>query len=619
MLPTGTKIGPYEILAPIGAGGMGEVYRARDTRLGREVAIKVLPASFASDPERLRRFEQEARATGMLNHPNILAVYDVGTHQGSPYLVTELLEGQTLREELPTPRRKALDYARQIAAGLAAAHAKGVTHRDLKPDNLFITTDGRLKILDFGLAKVAAPKSESELTQSAGTTPGMAMGTVGYMSPEQARGQAADHRSDIFSFGAVLYEMLSGQRAFHRDSAMDTLSAILKEDPPTLADAALEPVVRRCIEKSPEQRFQSASDLGFAIQALTGSGMSSAVPASSETSKKTAVMRMRTALAAAALLAILGIAAGVAGALWWQARHAPSDWEGVQLTGSGMVYGPRISPDGSTLAFVTVEGEQGQVAVMHPGSANWTVLTHDDKHGEAGYICWSRDGSKIYFARPDGIYTVPALGGEQHLFLEQTALVEALPDGTFLALRLNTDRKQQLYRFSPETGKFDPLDAEVFSSSVRVFPDGRQAVFFGRALSDSKASVELQLLDLASGKPRAVAPHLSFHSTALAIFPNGKSLLAIGGAGDLFRIMEVPLRPGQASVARTVATLSSMVQFIDVAADGAIYADQVDRPLNVLRFPASGGAPERIVEASSGSGNWPPWLCRIAAYCSHLR
>src|SRR5579871_691164 len=181
----GTKLGPYEIVAPLGAGGMGEVYRARDTRLGREVAIKVLPASFTENTDRLRRFEQEARTTGMLNHPNILAVYDVGTHEGAPYLVTELLEGKTLRDELPLPRRKALDYARQVAVGLAAAHAKGVTHRDLKPDNLFITKDGRVKILDFGLAKVIAPEADSELTQTGATTPGVAMGTVGYMSPEQ--------------------------------------------------------------------------------------------------------------------------------------------------------------------------------------------------------------------------------------------------------------------------------------------------------------------------------------------------------------------------------------------------------------------------------------------------
>jgi Tol biopolymer transport system component len=596
MLASGTKIGPYEILAPIGAGGMGEVYRARDTRLGRDVAIKVLPASFAGDPERLRRFEQEARATGMLNHPNILAVFDVGTHQGSPYLVTELLEGQTLREELPTPRRKALDFARQIAAGLAAAHAKGVTHRDLKPDNLFITKDGRVKILDFGLAKVAAMESDSEVTKTGGTTPGIAMGTVGYMSPEQARGQAADHRSDIFSFGVVLYEMLSGQRAFHRDSTMDTLSAILKEDPPPLADTSLEPIVRRCLEKSPEQRFQSASDLGFAIQALTGSVMTQAVPAASD-GKKTGVVEKRTVLAAGMLLAAISVAAGIAGGMWWQARRgAVASWDGVQLTGSGMVYGPRISPDGSTLAFVTVEGGIGRVAVMHPGSANWTVLTRDDKHGEAEFLSWSHDGSKLYFARRDGVYTVPVLGGEERLFLEETANLEALADGTFLAVRHNADHKSQLFHFLPDANKFDPLDAEVFGP-VRAFPDGRHAVFFGRPLSDAKANLLAQVMDLESGKLRALAPDLDFWGTALAIPPGGKSILAAGGNGDLWRIMDVPL---DGSAARTIVTLTSPAQYIDAAPDGSIYADQWNRPWDILRFSAKGGAPQRIAEVTHG-------------------
>src|SRR6202521_4979098 len=254
----GTRLGPYEILAPIGSGGMGEVYRAKDPRLGREVAIKVLPASFSADPDRLRRFEQEARAAGLLNHPNITAVYDIGTENQAPYVVTELLSGETLRARLaggPLSSRKAIDYALQIAHGLSAAHEKGIVHRDLKPENLFLTKDGRVKILDFGLAKLTHAEEGSGPqtnlpTANAGTEPGVVLGTLGYMSPEQVRGRPADARSDIFSFGAILYEMLAGRRAFRGDSAADTMSAILKEDPPALDDVALDRVVRRCLEKS---------------------------------------------------------------------------------------------------------------------------------------------------------------------------------------------------------------------------------------------------------------------------------------------------------------------------------------------------------------------------------
>jgi len=287
---SGARIGPYEILAPLGAGGMGEVYRARDTRLGRDVAVKVLPAAFSVDPDRLRRFQQEARAASALNHPNILTIYDVGEQEGSPYVVSELLEGETLRERLAgaaLPVRKAMDYGIQIAEGLAAAHEKGIVHRDLKPENLFVTKDGRVKILDFGLAKLTRPEASGPLTEAptatAGTEPGLVMGTVGYMSPEQVRGQAADHRSDIFAFGAILYEMLAGRRAFGGASAADTMSAILKEEPgfaPTHPDAspALEQIVRRCLEKSPGERFQSARDLAFALNNLSVPGAPSVSP-----------------------------------------------------------------------------------------------------------------------------------------------------------------------------------------------------------------------------------------------------------------------------------------------------------------------------------------------------
>ncbi|PYS66733.1 MAG: hypothetical protein DMF73_20950, partial [Acidobacteria bacterium] len=263
---------------------MGEVYRARDEKLNRDVAIKVLPASLSQDQDRLRRFEQEAQAAGALNHPNILAVYDVGMHDSSPYIVSELLEGETLRERLggtAQPQRKAIDYAIQISHGLAAAHEKGIVHRDLKPENIFITKDGRVKILDFGIAKLIQADSGQQQTdiptRRVDTGPGVVIGTVGYMSPEQVRGQAVDHRSDIFSFGAILYEMLSGRRAFHRESTADTISAILKEDPQDLSDTnqnispGLERLMNHCLEKNPEARFHSARDLGFALEALSGS------------------------------------------------------------------------------------------------------------------------------------------------------------------------------------------------------------------------------------------------------------------------------------------------------------------------------------------------------------
>src|ERR1700678_2314361 len=285
-LPSGTKLGPYEVVSMLGAGGMGEVYRARDSRLKREVAIKVLPQALSQDADRLRRFEQEALATAALNHPNILAVFDIGTYEGAPYVVSELLEGETLRERLrggAIPVGKTLDYALQIAHGLAAAHEKGIIHRDLKPDNLFVTKDGRVKILDFGLAKLTQPEPGIHTslptalpTMTQGTEAGVVMGTAGYMSPEQVRGATVDPRSDIFSFGAILYEMLSGKRAFHRDTAADTMSAILKEDPPDLSETgrnvspALERIVQHCLEKSPEQRFHSASDIAFDLEHLSG-------------------------------------------------------------------------------------------------------------------------------------------------------------------------------------------------------------------------------------------------------------------------------------------------------------------------------------------------------------
>src|SRR5579864_8777278 len=315
-LPAGTRLGPYQITALLGAGGMGVVYRARDTRLGRDVAVKVLPTSLADDKERLRRFEIEAQAAGRLNHPNLLAIHDVGVHEGASYLVTELLEGQTLRDRLDgaaLPVRKAVEYGLQAACGLAAAHDKGIVHRDLKPENLFVTNDGRLKILDFGLAKllpspVGASIPRDAPTVTLDTDPGTVMGTVAYMSPEQVRGQTVDYRSDIFSLDV----MLSGVRAFRRDSAVETMNAILKEEPPELTGLdrtippALERIVRHCLEKSTEVRFQSARDLAFDLESLSAS---SVTPISPQGAPKS---RVRKRWLVALLMARVGVVAGAA-------------------------------------------------------------------------------------------------------------------------------------------------------------------------------------------------------------------------------------------------------------------------------------------------------------------
>jgi len=329
-LSSGTKLGPYEIQSLLGAGGMGEVYRARDARLDRTVAIKVLPASFSADHDRMQRFAQEARAAAALNHPNILSIFDIGEEHGSPYVVSELLEGETLRERLRSgslSSRKAIDYGLQVARGLAAAHEKGIVHRDLKPENLFVTSDGRVKILDFGLAKLTRLETSSEAdapTLHAVTEPGLIMGTAGYMSPEQVRGQVADQRSDIFSFGAILYEMIAGKRAFRGETSADTMSAILKEETPELSEtgrsipAGLERIVRHCLEKNPAQRFHSAGDLAFDLEALTEISASGSKSGAQAAVKETRNAELPRKLAGVAGLVVL--TAAMIGLGWWLGR-----------------------------------------------------------------------------------------------------------------------------------------------------------------------------------------------------------------------------------------------------------------------------------------------------------
>jgi serine/threonine protein kinase len=412
-LTAGAKLDGYEVVGLLGAGGMGEVYCARDPALKREVAIKILPSFVSQDPDRLRRFEQEAQAAAALNHPNILAVHRFGTFEGAPYLVSELLEGETLRQQMergPLPIRKAIDYGVQIAHGLAAAHDKDIVHRDLKPENLFVTKHARIKILDFGLAKLMQSQPDpdgSAPTQAHGTDPGMVMGTAGYMSPEQVRGKAVDHRTDIFAFGAILYEMLTGTRAFHRSTSAETMTAILNDDPPAISQLVqttppgLQRVVHRCLEKNPEQRFHSASDLAFALEALSESGSVPAIAVSGAPGQRP---RSKMLVWSGGVVALLTLAA----------------------------------------AAYLVVASRNSVPPLRVSA--YTQITHD---GHAKQLKGT-DGSRLYFDQdqPQPIGQVAISGGEiapVPVAVSGPALVDVSPDGSTFLVTSFTGGLQKAY------------------------------------------------------------------------------------------------------------------------------------------------------------------------------
>ncbi len=500
-LNSGIRLGPYEIIAPLGAGGMGEVYRARDTRLGRDVAVKVLPSSFSDDEQRLHRFEQEACAAGALNHPNILAIHDVGKHDGSPYVVSELLEGETLRERMAgaaLPQRKAIDYSLQVARGLAAAHEKGIVHRDLKPENIFVTRDGRVKILDFGLAKLTEPadgQPHTDLpTRRIDTDPGMVMGTVGYMSPEQVRGRPVDHRADIFSFGAILYEMLTGKRAFHGESPAETMSAILREDPPELSVTnktiapGLERVVRHCLEKNPEERFHSASDLAFAIEALSGS-----TPTSSQIAAMPALGPRW--IKGRELIAWIVAAVAVLGATLFlisYSRRAPVDARSVRFsipTPEGSSFNSfAISPDGRRLAFIATDSSGKRRLWVRPlDSLTAQPLVEADISGASPF--WSPDSHYIVFSADGKLKKIDAAGGPAQTLAGLTQSTGTFRggswsrDGVIIFAPSPTDG---LYRVSAAGGgELTPVTTldQAQESSHRwpqFLPDGRHFLYFSR-------------------------------------------------------------------------------------------------------------------------------------------
>jgi Tol biopolymer transport system component len=489
-LTSGARLGPYEIVAPLGAGGMGEVYRARDSRLKREVAIKVLPQGFSLDADRLRRFEQEALATAALNHPNILAVFDIGAHEGAPYVVSELLEGETLRERLrggPIPLRKTLDCAVQIARGLAAAHEKGIIHRDLKPENLFVTKDGRVKILDFGLAKLTQPDSSSHTslpTMTHATEAGVVLGTAGYMSPEQVRGTAVDARSDIFSFGAILYEMISGKRAFHRETAADTMSAILKEDPPDFAETnrnvspALERIVQHCLEKNPEQRFHSASDIAFDLEHLSG--------VSSTTAKATAASAAPEGPRNKLLAMIAGVIAIALAMLWlgWWLGHgtgtAPmAEYQQITFR-TGSMGNARFTPDGSMVYSATWEGSEDQLYISRiddPGARELGIkdaeLLSISKGGELAIrLNTQRYGG---YAVSGTLARVPLSGGTPREVLDNIGDADFAADGNNLAITRYVPENNH-WRLEYPIGKV-LVDGINWISHPKISPDGKWIAF----------------------------------------------------------------------------------------------------------------------------------------------
>ena len=558
-LTSGTKLGPYEIVSPLGAGGMGEVYRSRDPRLKREVAIKVLPQALSLDADRMRRFEQEALATAALNHPNILAVFDIGTIEGSPYVVSELLEGETLRERLRSGSiavRKALDYALQIAQGLAAAHEKGIIHRDLKPENLFVTKDGRVKILDFGLAKLtqAEPGTDTSLpTATHGTEAGLVMGTAGYMSPEQVRGVALDPRSDIFSFGAILYEMLSGKRAFHGDTAADTMSAILKEDPPDLNETnrnvspALERVLQHCLEKNPEQRFHSARDVAFDLEALSNQ--------SSSGSRLRVVTDQRRSYWKQAAGALI-IALALAGTYYAARNNAPvSTPHFHQLTFQrGSIYGAKFAPDGQSIVYSAawngapkeqVYTTRTDALMSRPIDLMDSEVLSISSKGEMALRQKSDNG-----AVPRGMLSVvPLTGGAPRELLGDVLQASWNRDGESLAV---------VHFVGPECRLEYPVGKTIYSTStgdisnVAVSPDGKRIAFFDHPNpADSRGYVAV--VDL-SGKATRLTKEWS-DLTGLAWSRSGdeiwftgsdaginSALYAVNLSGQLRDLLHIPGR-----------------------------------------------------------------------------
>ena len=578
------KLSHFQILEKLGAGGMGEVYRARDPRIGRDVAIKVLLTEVAGDPERLRRFQQEVKAAGSLNHPNILAIYDVGAQEGLPYIVSEFLQGKTLRQHLTDRdfgRRKSLEYAIAMAHGLAAAHEKGITHRDLKPENIFITEDGRVKILDFGLAKLTHPLSsedplEAAVTQE--TRPGVVMGTVGYMAPEQVRGNAVDHRADIFSFGCILHEMLSGHRTFKRDTKPETLAAILQDDPPPLAEPELDRLVRHCLEKNPNRRFNSAQDLAYALDAAN------TVQTSGWVLRWPAPRRWGWLAALAAV--VLGVALFVLGQHWERGRSSPPVFR--QLTfRRGTIYTARFAPDGHTIVYGAYwDGRPVQLFSVRPESSESSALPLPGADilsiSATGEMALSLNRLPTGWTPSGTLAQAPLAGGAPRELLEMVQEAAWNPEGSALAVVRAEENGGS--RLEYPAGKV-LYQTEGWLSHPRFSPQGDAIAFAEHPVKADDAG-HVSLVDL-GGKKRDLTVHYPGGLQGIAWTPTGDEVwYTAAESGTSLELRAVSRRGGPS---RTLARVPGRLVLQDISRDGRVLmTHDTLRPSLMVRAADSG-------------------------------
>lgn len=635
-LTSGTRLGPYEILDLLGAGAMGEVYRAFDTKLRRPVALKVLPSFFSSDQQRMGRFEREAQVLAALNHPNIAAIYGLEDTGGVSALVMELVEGQTLAERIyraPVGIEEALPLAKQFVDALEYAHERGIVHRDLKPDNLKVRDDGTLKVLDFGIAKALADEPgntnafSSPTLTSESTRAGTILGTPAYMSPEQARGKPVDRRADIWSFGCVFFQMLSGKVLFAEHTVTDTLSAILTKEPdwshlPSTTPQRLRQLLRRCLQKDARKRLQSIGDARIEIEECIASkdatetestGLDPLTASGQEPASGSVPIRLL-----AISLAVIGLLA-VAGAVGWSLRSTgtrSSIWNGTIVSGSSVAFGPRISPDGHTLAFQAMVDNLTQVAVVNPGGGTWSLLTQDANRGFVNEISWAHDGSKLYFDRvvatPKGVYSVPAVGGAERLVLENAGTPEALPDGSLIVAKNDVGSRLRLCHYWPDSQRLEPLPGWVTldtTIALRVFPDGKELVFFGGANRPDSPDY-LYAMDIVTGNSRRLATGLKVQRLGegfpIAPTADGQAVVIDIPSGDLHRLVAVP-RSGTGEL-QDVATFTTPPWYLDFSKDGTLYVDQVNRPHEVLQLSAKSGTPDILIHSDNLRLDASPYL-----------